>query len=100
MVYDSTFSRKRLHVLPTGFGKSRIFEAFARLKDSEENGRVVVLVVAPLTSIIKDQITKFNAVGFPTAALSELKPDDLKACEFKILFGSPEDVHKRLYCIM
>ena len=43
-----------LAVLPTGFGKSRIFQAYARLK-SRENG-VTLLTIAPLTSIIEDQL--------------------------------------------
>ena len=109
-------ARDVLAVLPTGFGKSRIFQAFTTVKDAEENGRVVVLVVAPLTSIIKDQIFQLNTLGYPAAALSELKSEELKTCKFKILFGSAEDVlkkefqdelknsttelHKRLCCIV
>ena len=71
-------ARYVLAVLPTGFGKSRIFQAFARVKDAEENDHVVVFVVVPLTSIINDQISQLNALGYPTAALSELKSEELK----------------------
>ena len=102
-------------ILPTGFGKSRIFHAYSRVKDNEMNGSVV-LVIAPLASIINDQITSLRSSGYPVADLKVLQQDDLERCDFKILFSSAEDVltrkfqdhlidhqselHKRLCCIV
>ena len=41
-----------LAVLPTRFGKSRIF--------NETNGRATIFVIAPLGSIIKDQLNELG----------------------------------------
>ena len=46
-----------LAFLPTGFGKSIIFQTYSHVKDHEMNGCSVVLVIVPLASIINDQIT-------------------------------------------
>ena len=56
-VKELLLGRDVLTVLPTGFGKSRIFHTFSRVKDAETSGHSVVLVVAPLISIIQDQIS-------------------------------------------
>ena len=105
-----------LAVLPTGFGKSRIFKAFERLKDNETNGRATILVIAPLASIIKDQLNELRSQGYLAADLSSFGPDELKACDFKIILSSAEEVmkaefqdelknreselHRRLCCIV
>ena len=84
-----------LAVLPTGFGKSRVFtEAFERLKDNETNGRATILLIAPLASIIKDQLNELRTQGYLAADLSSLRPDNLKVCEFKIILSSAEEVMK------
>ena len=49
-------------VLPTGFGKSLICYAclpfaFAEVEKSEETERPIVVVVTPLTAIMKDQVS-------------------------------------------
>ena len=58
-----------LAVLPTGFGKSRIFQTYSRVKDHERNGCLVVLVIVPLASIINDQITTLQSFRYPAAGL-------------------------------
>ena len=62
-----------LTVLPTGFGKSRIFQTYSRVKDHERNGCSVVLVIVPLASIINDQITTLQSFGYPAADLKVFK---------------------------
>ena len=79
-----------LAVLPTGFGKSRIFQTYSRVKDHEVNGCSVVLVIVPLASII-DQITTLQSFGYPAADLKVFQDEDLKRCDFKILFSSAEN---------
>ena len=46
-----------LAVLPTGFGKSRIYQAFSLLNSCENTGATLI-VIAPLTSIIQRYPTK------------------------------------------
>ena len=84
-----------LAVLPTGFGKSVIFQEFTRRKMIECDGCVVVLVISPLNSIIEDQLAKLNYLGLPTSDLSTLNIEDVKACQFKALLSLPERVLNR-----
>ena len=83
-----------LGVLPTGFGKSRIFQAFSKIQD-ERSVDSVVLVIAPLRSIIQDQLSTLERMEYPGADLKSLDEAALKECKFKILFGSAEDVLSR-----
>ena len=79
-----------LAVLPTGFGKSLIYQRFSEIKNSKSEA--VVLVISLLTSIIKDQILHLNSDRSSYAAeLSTLSPERLKSCDFMILFSSAED---------
>ena len=51
-------------VLPTGYGKSLIYQMFVRAKDFEMNGKATILVISPLVSIIKDQILDMKSIGY------------------------------------
>jgi len=75
--------------MPTGFGKSRIFQTFARIKNSDDN-EGVVLIIVPLQSIIKKQVNAMNHVGIEASDLSNITEDDLKSCKAKVLFSSAE----------
>ena len=78
-----------LAILPTGFGKSVIYQTFANLKKVERNGCVVVLVISPLASIIQDQrLSKLNSLGLTAADLSSLSEEDLKECRYNVLLSS------------
>ena len=44
-----------LAVLPTGFGKSHIYQAFSPLKSCENTGATLI-IIAQLTSIIEEQL--------------------------------------------
>ena len=52
-----------LAVLPTGYGKSMIYQMFVRAKDYQMNGKATILVISPLVSIIKDQIQDIKSIG-------------------------------------
>ena len=59
-------ARKRdvFGILPTGFGKSLIFQLLPRLtKDLWKLDHACVLVVTPLVSIMKDQVEEFIRLG-------------------------------------
>ena len=81
-----------LAILATGFGKSRIFHAFASMKDKKLLGAVVVLVITPLSSIAKDQLDYLNSINFPAANLAGISTEDLHEYKMKFLFASAEDV--------
>ncbi|XP_068704085.1 uncharacterized protein [Montipora capricornis] len=49
-----------LAVLPTGYGKTLIFQSFVVAKELLENAKACVVVICPLSSIIEDQIANVN----------------------------------------
>lgn len=65
-----------LAVMPTGFGKSRIFQTYTIIKNRDNNA--VVLVITPLQSIIKDQLQAVNDVGILASDLSSLNKYDIE----------------------
>ncbi|XP_028412038.1 mediator of RNA polymerase II transcription subunit 34-like [Dendronephthya gigantea] len=66
--------RDVLAILPTGFGKSLIFQLFAIAKSVEatrySTSPGTVLVICPLDSIVKDQITEAESYGLKAVSLS------------------------------
>ena len=61
-----TVAQKRdvVGILPTGFGKSLIFQLLPRLpKDLWKLDHACVLVVTPLVSIMKDQVQELIRLG-------------------------------------
>ena len=73
-----------LAVLPTGFGKSVIYQSFVIAKDSSS-----IVVIVPLRSIIDDQLQS-NDFGLKAVAF-EKKPEwlkDIAANKFQVIFAS------------
>jgi len=81
-----------LVVLPTGGGKSLIYQVPAVASDG------LVLVFSPLISLMKDQVDQLNAIGIPSAYLnsslsSEEKQqvfDNIVRGETRLLYIAPE----------
>ena len=93
-------------ILPTGFGKSLIFELFPGLMNElicseaaeageDEMPMSTITVVSPLISVMRDQIQQLKQLGFSAAAIGiseECLEDEEKARngECEIVFESPE----------
>ena len=81
-----------LVVLPTGGGKSLIYQIPAVMQDG------IVLVFSPLISLMKDQVDQLNKIGIPAAYLnSTLSAEEKRQThrkiqnqEVKILYIAPE----------
>ena len=81
--------------LPTGFGKSLIYQALPLVCDMVRGttGHIVVVVVSPLINLMKDQVGKLVNIGIPAVTLSDISEDNMKAVErgaFSVVYGSPE----------
>ena len=72
-------------VLPTGFGKSLIFQTFVMASQLALKEQATVLVVAPLNSLTEDQISEANEMGISAVSLGSLDSDGLKEAKFQIL---------------
>jgi ATP-dependent DNA helicase RecQ len=52
-----------LSILPTGFGKSLLFQLLPDFLPVNKSSQNIVIVVCPLSSIIEDQISAMNLIG-------------------------------------
>lgn len=85
---------------PTGAGKSLTFElapyAFDYLLGEDSNA--IVLVVVPLISLMKDQVSNLNSRGIPASYVGddccEQQLQDILDLKDKLVFGSPEAILK------
>lgn len=80
--------------LPTGFGKSLIYQALPLIFDVllEAPGHIVA-VISPLVNLMKDQVEKLTRIGIPAVTLSEIDEEKAMGVEkgvFSIVYGSPE----------
>ena len=67
-------SQHVLAVLPTGFGKSLIFQVFVRAKaklaaQNEEQFPAKILVICPLVGLVKDQQQEAESMGISCVTL-------------------------------
>jgi len=82
--------------LPTGFGKSMIFqglpEVFSTLQSPREKN--IVIVVSPLVSLMKDQVSRLNSLGISSICLSDISTESqrkaVESGQYSIVYGSPE----------
>ena len=80
--------------LPTGFGKSLLYQALPFLFDhvNKSAGHIVV-VVSPLVSLMDDQVKILTDLGLSAISISsqeELDVTKIEKGEYSIVFGSPE----------
>ena len=89
--------------LPTGFGKSLLYQALPLVFDltSQEPGHIVV-VVSPLISLMEDQVSHLKELGLKAANISSLEDGDrtrVENGEYSLVYGSPEAYSKKLCAI-
>lgn len=85
-----------LSVMPTGAGKSLVFQLPAFL------GEGYTVVVSPLVALIQDQVTRLQQLGLPAAGLwgglSRAEQDstleDVRCGRVKLLYLAPERIRK------
>ena len=102
-----------LIVLPTGYGKSLIYQPLPSLFDrvAKDSSKEKSVVVSPLTALIDDQIKKLNAHGVCCASLrlcggkadgrveaSFRIQENLQAENFQLIFTHPEVAVNNRHC--
>ena len=80
--------------LPTGFGKSLIFQALPLVYDhiKKEEGHICV-VVSPLLSLVEDQVAYLRGKGVMATSISSCTEEEARLIEkgkVSVVFGSPE----------
>ena len=83
--------------LPTGYGKSLIFQCLPIVADVlyfKPRGSHVLVVISPLRSLMEDQVSFLNNIGVPAIAIGdEEDPEIIQQVingNYIIVFGSPE----------
>ena len=105
-----------LIVLPTGYGKSLIYQMLPSLFDKisarnlSSKDKSIVIVVSPLNALIDDQINKLKSAGVNCTSLrvcgdevdgafEEKILEDLQAGKFELIFTHPEVRLMHHHCI-
>ena len=91
------FVKKKVDVfvnLPTGYGKSLIYQAMPLVFNLTRNstGHVVV-VISPLVNLMKDQVESLQKLGIPAVSLSDIADREARALEearYRVIYGTPE----------
>ena len=67
--------------MPTGFGKSLIYQALPLFCDTvhRTTGHIVVVVVSPLVNLMnKDQATKLANISIPAVTFSDISKENMR----------------------
>ena len=80
--------------LPTGFGKSLLYQALPFVFDltSQESGHILV-VISPLVSLMEDQVSHLKELGLKAANINSLEEAGrtrVESGEYSLVYGSPE----------
>ena len=82
-----------LGLLPTGFGKSLIYQLFPKIYLLVNGGeRCHVIVVSALKAITDEQVLELNELGILAAAIGESPKidDEVLQGKYEVVFGSAE----------
>lgn len=85
-------SRDLLAILPTGFGKSLIFQLLVRVKEILSSKPACVIVVCPLKSIVQDQLSEASSMGLTATSLSDASLEDVENGKYQLIFASAEEI--------
>ncbi|XP_076146136.1 putative ATP-dependent DNA helicase Q1 [Alosa pseudoharengus] len=78
-------------VLPTGFGKSLIYQLAPLVaKKMGHNENPLVIVVSPLVALMEDQVKEATEMGITAMQLGVNDEVDIASGRCQLLFGSPE----------
>ena len=91
-------------VMPTGYGKSLVFQVFVKAMNCRKasqamEANTVVLVICPLTSIIEDQVKEGESLGLKCVTLDEFM-DSNDRDKHQTVFASAEHVLSKKFTEM
>ena len=71
------------------------YQMFVRSMDYKLDGQAAILVISPLISMIKDQISELKSLGYSAVAASDLSLREIRQCSFKVMFATAEKVKEK-----
>ena len=84
--------RYLLAILPTGFGKSLIFQLLVRVKELLSSKPSCVIVVCRLKSIVQDQLSEACSMGLTATSLSDARLENVENGKYQLIFASAEEI--------
>ena len=81
-----------LAVLPTGYGKSHIYQILVLVNKIDKGQPTSALVVCPLRSIVDDQVQEVKALRISGSSFNHASSEDLKAEIYRLIFGSSKNI--------
>jgi ATP-dependent DNA helicase RecQ len=92
-----------ISVLPTGYGKSLIFESLPYFRHHERS-HSTILIVSPLNSIITEQVARYTGEALHLSEsvlnVNSTSDDQFHNCRYTYIVGHPEQfVDKRAFAI-
>ena len=96
-IYTLLSRRDLMAVLPTGFGKSLIFQLLVQVKEILSGKTACVIVVCPLNSIVLDQMTEASSMGLTAVSLSEASLQDIERGKYQLIFASAEEILEKSF---
>lgn len=81
-----------LAVLPTGFGKSLIFQLLIRVQEILSSKPACAIVVCPLKSIVQDQLIEASSMGLSATSLASARIGDVENGKYQLIFASAEEI--------
>ena len=91
-IFTLASGKDLLAVLPTGFGKSLIFQLLVRVREIQTGGSSTAVVVCPLKSIVQDQISEARSMGLRAVALTDVHLEDIENGKYQLVFASAEEI--------
>ena len=76
-----------LAVLPTGFGKSLVFQLLIRVQEILLSKAACVIIVCPLKSIVQDQLIEASSMGLTTTSLASARIGDVENGKYQLIFA-------------
>lgn len=80
--------------LPTGFGKSLVYQALPLFRELSQDLSPIIIVVSPLISLMKDQVSFLKSIGIKATSLNLAEDEgsrrDIEKGLFSVVYGSPE----------
>lgn len=80
-------------VLPTGYGKSLIFQLSVLVAERERKQPAIAIIICPLLRIIEDQMEEAKDLRISSVCLSDApNTEDIKSGKFQLILGSAKNV--------
>ena len=79
-------------VLPTGFGKSLIFQLLIHVQEILSSKPACTIVVCPLKSIVQDQLIEASSMGLSATSLASARIGDVENGKYQLIFASAEEI--------